>query len=74
MIDIGYSFNQKELGKRIRDERLIVEVVSIDNCLRLAIDAPKEMSIERGENYEKTHDVPECIKRTRMLGGAKRKR
>ena len=37
------------------------------------IDAPKEMSIERGENYEKTHDVPECIKRTRMLGGAKRK-
>ena len=22
MIDIGYSFNQKELGKRIRDERL----------------------------------------------------
>ena len=52
-------------------DNIIVEVVSIDNCLRLAIDAPKEMSIERGENYEKTHDVPECIKRTRMLGGAK---
>ena len=55
-------------------DNIIVEVVSIDNCLRLAIDAPKEMSIERGVNYEKTHDVPECIKRTRALGGAKRKR
>lgn len=52
---------------------IIVEVVSIDGCLRLAIDAPKEMTIERGENYEKTHPTPECIHRTKLLGGAKRK-
>lgn len=26
-------------------DNIIVEVVSIDNCLRLAIDAPKEMSL-----------------------------
>lgn len=46
---------------------IIVEVVSIDGSLRLAIDAPKEIKIERGENYEKTHPIPECITRTRVL-------
>ena len=52
---------------------IIVEVVSIDGSLRLAIDAPKEMKIERGENYEKNHPVPDCIQRTKALGGAKRR-
>ncbi len=37
---------------------IIVEVVSIDGSLRLAIEAPKEMRIERGENYEKNNPVP----------------
>ena len=46
---------------------IIVEVVSIDGSLRLAIEAPKEMRIERGENYEKNNPVPECIKRTKSL-------
>ena len=52
---------------------IIVEVVSIDGSLRLAIDAPKEMKIKRGENYEKNHPVPDCIQRTKALGGAKRR-
>ena len=47
---------------------IIVEVVSIDGSLRLAIEAPKEIKIERGENYEKHHAVPDCIVRTRALG------
>jgi len=46
---------------------IIVEVVAIDGSLRLAIEAPKEMRIERGENYEKNNPVPECIKRTKSL-------
>ena len=46
---------------------IIVEVVSIDGSLRLAIEAPKEMRIERGENYEKNNPVTECIKRTKSL-------
>ena len=45
-----------------------MEVVSIDGSLRLAIEAPKEIKIERGENYEKHHAVPDCIVRTRALG------
>ena len=52
---------------------IIVEVVSIDGSLRLAIDAPKDIRIERGENYEKNNPVPECIKRTRQMSGAKKK-
>ena len=52
---------------------IVVEVVAIDGTLRLAIDAPKEIAIERGENYEKNHPVPDCILRTRKLGNAKSK-
>ena len=44
------------------DDRIIVQVVSIGGELRLAIDAPKEIRIERGEVYEKTHDTPPAIK------------
>lgn len=49
-------------------DNIVVEVVSMDGCLRLAIDAPKEMRIERGENYEKTHPVPDCIRKARSRG------
>lgn len=47
---------------------IVVKVVSVEGCLRLAIDAPKEVTIERGENYEKTHPIPKCIIETRKLG------
>ena len=43
------------------DDRIIVQVVSIGGDLRLAIDAPKEIRIERGEVYEKTHSTPPAI-------------
>ena len=36
-----------------------------DGQLRLVIDAPRNMPIVRGENYEKTHEAPECIQRLR---------
>ncbi len=52
---------------------IVVEVVSIDGSLRLAIDAPKDMKIERGENFEKNNPIPECILRTRKMSGAKKK-
>ena len=40
---------------------IVVKVVSVDGDLKLAIDAPKDMSILRGEVYEKTHKPPKCI-------------
>ena len=45
--------------------KIIVQVVEVGNQLRLAIDAPRELTIERGENYEKYHSVPAAIRRLR---------
>ena len=42
---------------------IVVKVVSVDGDLKLAIDAPKDMPILRGEVYEKTHKPPKCISR-----------
>lgn len=42
---------------------IVIQVVSMDGDLRLAIDAPKDVPIIRGEVYERNHPVPECIKR-----------
>lgn len=44
---------------------IVVQVVEVGNQLRLAIDAPKELSIERGENWEKKYPAPACITRVR---------
>ena len=44
------------------NENIVVQVVSINGDLRLAIDAPKQISIVRGEVYEKLHPVPQCLK------------
>ena len=37
---------------------IIVKVVKTKGELKLAIDAPREVSIERGEVYEKSHERP----------------
>ena len=42
---------------------IVIQVVSVDGDLRLAIDAPKDISIVRGEIYEKRHPMPQCLKR-----------
>lgn len=43
---------------------IVVKVVSVDGDLKLAIDAPKDMPILRGEVYEKTNKPPKCISRS----------
>lgn len=53
---------------------IIVQVVEVGNQLRLAIDAPKELTIERGENYEKANPLPDCISRARAKGAPKKNR
>lgn len=42
---------------------IVVQVISINGDLRLAIDAPKDISIVRGEIFEKSNPVPAGIKR-----------
>ena len=46
---------------------IVIQVVSVDGMLRLAIDAPKEFPIERGENFEKSNPVPKAIQRSKEL-------
>lgn len=40
---------------------IIIKVVRMKGGLKLAIEAPKEMTIERGEVYEKKHPRPTGI-------------
>ena len=42
---------------------IVIQVVSMDGELRLAIDAPKTLPIQRGELYEQNHATPKCIRR-----------
>lgn len=43
------------------NDNIIVKVIDNDGLLRLGIDAPKDVSIVRGEVYERTHKRPRCI-------------
>lgn len=44
-------------------DNIVVQVVSMDGELRLAIDAPRDMPIQRGEVYEQEHIPPQCIRK-----------
>ncbi len=50
---------------------IIIQVVSVDGALRLAIDAPKDVPIIRGEVYEKKNPAPSCL--NRMSGRVSKK-
>ena len=40
---------------------IVIQVVSMEGDLRLAVDAPKNVKIVRGEVYEQDHDKPGCL-------------
>ena len=44
----------------------------LDNQVQLAIDAPREVSIQREAVYEQNHPTPECIIRLQELDRKKR--
>lgn len=46
-------------------DNIVIQVVSMDGELRLAIDAPKDMPIQRGEVYELEHVPPHCIQKVK---------
>lgn len=66
----GGEVNMLSLGRNpgeyvVIGNDIVVEVVSVGGMLRLAIDAPKDVKIIRGEIYEKDHPAPEAVARTR---------
>lgn len=44
---------------------IVIQVISVDGDLRLAIDAPKELAIVRGEVFEKSRPAPPCVEQSR---------
>lgn len=49
------------------NDNIVIQVVSIEGNLRLIIDAPKEVPIVRGELYEQTNPVPQCLQKLGKL-------
>lgn len=46
-------------------KNIVIQVISVEGDLRLAIDAPKDLPIVRGEVYEETQPVPVCVAQSR---------
>lgn len=52
------------------DNNIVIQVVSVNGDLRLAIEAPKSIPIVRGEVYEEKNPIPRCLEHL----GEKRKK
>ena len=48
---------------------VVIQMLKVGDVCRVAIDAPKEMTIERAKIHEQKADVPECIQRVRQKYG-----
>lgn len=44
---------------------IVIQVLKAGEMFRVAIDAPREMSIERAKIHEQTGDTPDCIQKVR---------
>ena len=47
-------------------ENVVIQVLKVGETCRVAIEAPREMAIERAKVHEQTGEVPECIRRVRQ--------
>lgn len=46
---------------------IVVQVLKAGDVFRVAIDAPRELAIERSKVRERKGDAPSCIQRVREL-------
>lgn len=44
---------------------IVVQVIEVGGQIRLGVDAPREITIERGEVYERHSPPPSCIQYNR---------
>ena len=44
---------------------VVIQILKVGDLCRVAIDAPREMAIERAKVREQNADAPECIKKLR---------
>lgn len=45
---------------------VVIQILKVGDLCRVAIDAPREMAIERAKVREQKADAPECIQRIRQ--------
>ena len=43
-------------------EDIIVQALHTGNTMKLAIQAPKDVSVVRGDVYERSNPTPQCIR------------
>ena len=53
---------------------IVVQVISMDGTMRLAVEAPKDVKVVRGEVYEQSHPMPTCIRRSSKHRSGKKDR
>ena len=47
---------------------IVIQAVMVDNLLRLGVEAPRDVLVQRSAVYEAQHPTPACIERVRALG------
>ena len=46
---------------------IVIQVLKVGELCRVAIDAPRELAIEREKVHEQNAETPECIRRVRKM-------
>ena len=46
-------------------DNVVIQMLKVGDVCRVAIDAPREMTIERAKVHEQRAETPECIRRVR---------
>ncbi len=46
-------------------DNVVIQILKVGDLCRVAIDAPREMAIERAKVHEQNGETPECIQRLR---------
>ena len=46
-------------------DNVVIQILKVGDLCRVAIDAPREMAIERAKVHEQNRETPECIQRLR---------
>lgn len=49
-------------------DSIVIQAVEMENQIRLGIEAPRDVSVQRGAVYEQNNPAPVCIQKARKKG------
>ena len=62
------SLKAEEGDYLVIGEDIVIQFLTTNNReVRYSIEAPRNVSIQRGEIYEESHPTPVCVKRLRKI-------